>query len=184
MTGPVHGGAPDDRVRDLVAARLRDVPDFPTPGVLFKDFTPLLADADAVRTVVDDIARRYRGAVDVVVGVEARGFILGAAAAYALGVGFVPVRKAGKLPGRTHEAEYTLEYGTATLEVHVDAFVAGHRVLIMDDVLATGGTAAATCDLVERAGARVAALEFVLEIGFLKGREALPGRVVSAILTS
>jgi adenine phosphoribosyltransferase len=184
MTGPARGSAPDDRVRDLVAAKLRDIPDFPAPGVLFKDFTPLLADGDAVRTVVDDIARRYRGAVDVVVGVEARGFILGAAAAYALGVGFVPVRKAGKLPGRTHEAEYTLEYGTATLEVHVDAFVAGHRVLIMDDVLATGGTAAATCDLVERAGASVAALEFVLEIGFLDGRQALPGRVVHSILTS
>ncbi|MEI2825469.1 MAG: adenine phosphoribosyltransferase [Dermatophilaceae bacterium] len=184
MTPPTHETATDASVRALVASKLRDIPDFPTPGVLFKDFTPLLADADAVRAVVDDVARRYRGRVDVVVGVEARGFILGAAAAYAMGVGFVPVRKAGKLPGRTHEAEYTLEYGTATLEVHVDAFISGHRVLIMDDVLATGGTAAATCDLVERAGASVVALEFVLEIGFLNGRAALPGRVVSAMLTS
>ena len=184
MTPPTHETATDASVRALVASKLRDIPDFPTPGVLFKDFTPLLADADAVRAVVDDVARRYRGRVDVVVGVEARGFILGAAAAYAMGVGFVPVRKAGKLPGRTHEAEYTLEYGTATLEVHVDAFIKGHRVLIMDDVLATGGTAAATCDLVERAGASVVALEFVLEIGFLNGRAALPGRVVSAMLTS
>lgn len=172
----------DAQLRQLVLEHLRDIPDFPKPGVLFKDFTPLLADGDALRAVADHVAQRYAGRVDAVVGIEARGFILGAATAHALGVGFVPVRKAGKLPGRTHRAEYTLEYGTAVLELHVDAFVEGHRVLIMDDVLATGGTAAATCDLVERAGGQVIALDFVLELGFLHGRDALPGREVHSIL--
>lgn len=172
----------DDSIRELIEARLRDIPDFPKPGVLFKDFTPLLADGDALRAVVDDVASRYAGRVDAIVGIEARGFILGAATAYAMGVGFVPVRKAGKLPGDTHEATYTLEYGTASLEIHVDAFVEGHRILVMDDVLATGGTAAATCDLVERAGGRVVAVECVLEIGFLNGRDALVGREVHSII--
>lgn len=172
----------DDSIRELIEARLRDIPDFPKPGVLFKDFTPLLADGDALRAVVDDVASRYAGRVDAIVGIEARGFILGAATAYAMGVGFVPVRKAGKLPGDTHEATYTLEYGTASLEIHVDAFVEGHRILVMDDVLATGGTAAATCDLVERAGGRVVAVECVLEIGFLHGRDALVGREVHSII--
>ena len=168
----------------LVGERLRDVPDFPKPGVLFKDFTPLLGDGPALRALVDDIAARYAGRVDAVVGIEARGFILGAAVAYVLGVGFVPVRKAGKLPADTHEATYTLEYGTATLEIHVDALVAGHRVVIIDDVLATGGTAAATCDLVERAGGLVVAVEVVLEVGFLAGRSALPGREVHSVLVT
>ncbi len=176
------GGSGSRDIAALVAGRLRDVLDFPKPGVRFKDFTPLLADPDGLAAVVEDVRSRYAGRVDVVVGIEARGFILGAAAAHALGVGFVPVRKAGKLPGRTHRAEYTLEYGTAVLELHVDAFVEGHRVLIMDDVLATGGTAAATCDLVERAGGQVVALDFVLELGFLHGRDALPGREVHSIL--
>ncbi len=168
----------------LVGERLRDVPDFPKPGVLFKDFTPLLGDGPALRALVDDIAARYAGRVDAVVGIEARGFILGAAVAYVLGVGFIPVRKAGKLPADTHEATYTLEYGTATLEIHVDALVAGHRVVIIDDVLATGGTAAATCDLVERAGGLVVAVEVVLEVGFLAGRSALPGREVHSVLVT
>ncbi|MBK8757320.1 MAG: adenine phosphoribosyltransferase [Actinomycetales bacterium] len=176
------GGSGSTDIAALVAGKLRDVPDFPKPGVLFKDFTPLLADPEGLAAVVEDVRSRYAGRVDVVVGIEARGFILGAATAHALGVGFVPVRKAGKLPGRTHRAEYTLEYGTAVLELHVDAFVEGHRVLIMDDVLATGGTAAATCDLVERAGGQVIALDFVLELGFLHGRDALPGREVHSIL--
>lgn len=174
--------APSADIRELVLGHLRDIPDFPKPGVLFKDFTPLLADGPALRAVADEVAGRYAGRVDVVVGVEARGFILAGATAYAMGVGFVPVRKQGKLPGPTHQAEYTLEYGTATLEVHVDAFVAGHRVLVMDDVLATGGTAAAACALVERAGARVVAVEAVLEIGSLDGRAALAGREVTALV--
>ena len=172
----------DAQIRRLVADHLRDIPDFPKPGVLFKDFTPLLADGDALRAVADHVAQRYAGRVDAVVGIEARGFILGAATAYSLGVGFVPVRKAGKLPSETYAATYTLEYGTATLEIHVDAFVEGHRVLIMDDVLATGGTAAATCELVERAGGEVVAIDVVLEIGFLHGRHALPGREVFSLL--
>ncbi len=170
-------------LRELVLSRLRDIPDFPEPGVLFKDFSPLLADGEAFAAVVDDVARRYAGQVDVIVGIEARGFILGAAVAYRLGVGFVPVRKAGKLPAATHRAEYVLEYGSAVLEVHQDAFVTGMRALVIDDVLATGGTAAATCDLVERAGATVVAVEMVLELAFLHGRDKLPGRQVNALVT-
>ncbi len=184
MTRSLHPGEADPRVSELVASLLRDVPDFPKLGVLFKDFTPLLADGPALRAVVDDIAGRYAGRVDCIVGVEARGFVLGAATAYAMGVGFVPVRKEGKLPGDTHAASYSLEYGTATLEIHADAIIGGHRVLILDDVLATGGTAVATCDLVERAGGTVVALDFVLEIGFLHGRERLAGREVHATLLS
>ena len=170
-------------IADVIASRLRDIPDFPVPGVVFKDFTPLLSDGPAFRAVVQDISSRYVGQVDVVVGIEARGFILGAAVAYELGIGFVPVRKAGKLPGETHSAEYQLEYGSAVIEVHMDAFIAGARVLVMDDVLATGGTAEATCALVERAGANVAAVEVVLELGFLNGRSKLPGRTVHSMLT-
>ncbi len=170
-------------IADVIASRLRDIPDFPVPGVVFKDFTPLLSDGPAFRAVVQDISRRYVGQVDVIVGIEARGFILGAAVAYELGIGFVPVRKAGKLPGETHSAEYQLEYGSAVIEVHMDAFIAGARVLVMDDVLATGGTAAATCDLIERAGANIAAVEVVLELGFLNGRSKLPGRTVHSMLT-
>ena len=157
-------------IAEVIASRLRDIQDFPVAGVTFKDFTPLLSDGPAFRAVVQDISGRYAGNVDVIAGIEARGFILGAAVAYELGIGFVPVRKAGKLPGLTHSAEYQLEYGSAVIEVHMDAFIAGARVLVMDDVLATGGTAEATCDLVERAGATVAAVEVVLELGFLHGR--------------
>jgi adenine phosphoribosyltransferase len=170
-------------ISEIVATRLRDVPDFPVAGVIFKDFTPLLSDGPALRVVVQDISRRYAGQVDVIVGIEARGLILGAAVAYELGIGFVPVRKAGKLPGETHSAEYDLEYGTAVIEVHADAFKGGKRALVMDDVLATGGTAEAACDLVERAGASVEAVEFVLELGFLHGRSKLTGRPVHAILS-
>ncbi len=166
----------------LVSSRLEDIPDFPKPGVVFKDFTPLLRDPHASRAVVQDVVDRRAGQVDVVVGIEARGFILGAAMAYALGVGFVPVRKAGKLPGETHSASYTLEYGTATIEMHKDAVVAGDRVLIVDDVLATGGTAAACVSLVEEAGASVAGIEVVLELAFLEGRKQLQGVDVVSLL--
>ena len=167
------GSAGQSKISILVAQKLRDVPDFPKPGVLFKDFTPLLADPHGLAAVVEDVRSRYAGRVDVVVGIEARGFILGAAAAHALGVGFVPVRKAGKLPGRTHRAEYTLEYGTAVLELHVDAFVTGHRVLIMDDVLATGGTVSGAVALLRRAGAVVDVVSVVLELEALGGRARL-----------
>jgi adenine phosphoribosyltransferase len=169
-------------MKDLVACHLRDIPDVPEPGVVFKDFTPLLSDGAALGAVVRDVAERYRGGVDVVVGIEARGFILGAAVAYELGIGFVPVRKAGKLPGATLSTDYALEYGTASIEVHADAFEQGSRTLVLDDVLATGGTAAATCELVERAGARVVAFEAVIEIGFLRGREQLAGRQLHTML--
>ena len=170
-------------IGEVVASRLRDIPDFPVPGVTFKDFTPLLSDGPALRAVVQDISRRYAGRVDVVVGIEARGFILGSAVAYELGIGFVPVRKAGKLPGLTHSAEYDLEYGSAAIEVHADAFAGRARALVMDDVLATGGTAEATCALIEQAGASVEAVEVVLELYFLNGRSKLAGRTVHAMLS-
>jgi len=170
-------------IGEVVASRLRDFPDFPLPGVTFKDFTPLLSDGPALRAVVQDISRRYATRVDVVVGIEARGLILGAAVAYDLGIGFVPVRKAGKLPGVTHSAEYDLEYGSAVIEVHADAFACGKRALVMDDVLATGGTAEAACALVEQAGGTVEAVEVVLELCFLHGRGKLAGRAVHAMLS-
>lgn len=166
----------------LVAEHLRDVADFPRPGVVFKDIAPLLADGPAFAAVVDHLADRYRGRVDVVVGIEARGFVLAAPLAVALGVGFVPVRKAGKLPGRTLGADYDLEYGSARIEVQHDAFRPGLRAVVLDDVLATGGTAAASCRLVEDAGAEVLEVAVLLELGFLAGRERLAGRVVHSLL--
>jgi adenine phosphoribosyltransferase len=171
------------QISDLVASKLRDIPDFPKPGILFKDFTPLFADGPSFGALVRDIAQRYAGQVDVVVGIEARGFILGAAVAYELELGMVPVRKAGKLPGATLKESYALEYGTAEIEVHTDAFTAGQRVLVIDDVLATGGTAEAAALLVEKAGAQVTAIEVVLELAFLDGRTRLADRPVNAILT-
>jgi adenine phosphoribosyltransferase len=172
----------------LVATHVLDVPDFPQPGIVFKDLSPLFADGLALREMTDGIVDHYRGAsgdpgFDVVAGIEARGFVIAAAVAYAAGVGVVPVRKAGKLPRATVSASYALEYGEATLEVHADAFVAGHRVLVVDDVLATGGTAAATLGLVEAAGGQVAGLCVLIELGFLSGREQLPGREVFSLLT-
>lgn len=180
---PVKTAHSTTPIAEVIASRLRDIPDFPVPGVVFKDFTPLLSDGGALRAVVQDIAGRYAGSVDVVVGIEARGFILGAAVAYELGIGFVPVRKAGKLPGETHSTEYDLEYGSAVIELHTDAFTVGARVLVMDDVLATGGTAQATCELIERTGATVVAVEVVLELGFLNGRSKLSGRTVHSMLS-
>lgn len=166
----------------LVASRLRDVQDFPEPGVLFKDFTPLLADPHALRAVVDDVVARYEGRIDVITGIEARGFMIGTACAVALGVPFVPIRKKGKLPAATFTASYDLEYGSATIEVHQDACGPGQRVLVMDDVLATGGTAAAACELVDRTGAQVVAIDIVCEISSLGGRDRLRDRDVQALL--
>jgi adenine phosphoribosyltransferase len=168
-------------IRELVLTRIRDIPDFPQSGVMFKDFTPLLADGDAFNAVVHDISGRYAGQVDVVVGIEARGFILGAAVAHHLGSGFVPVRKSGKLPGPSLSEEYTLEYGSAVLEIHEGALRPGERALVVDDVLATGGTVAATCRLVERAGATVTGIDVVLELTFLGGRETVGDRPLYAI---
>jgi adenine phosphoribosyltransferase len=168
----------------VIADKVVDVPDFPQSGIVFKDLTPLFADGAAFREVIDSIVEYNRSArFDVVVGIEARGFVIAAAVAYAAGVGVVPVRKAGKLPRATHTASYALEYGEATLEVHADAFTAGQRVLVVDDVLATGGTAEATLDLVERAGGRVVGFTVLLELAFLRGRERLAGRQVHALLT-
>lgn len=163
---------------------LRDVPDFPQPGVVFKDLTPVLADGPALRAVTDAIVAHHGGpeAFDVVAGVEARGFVLGAAVAYAAGVGIVPLRKAGKLPREVHAASYDLEYGEATLEVHTDAFEPGMRALVIDDVLATGGTLGAAVTLVERAGASVAGISVVLELSFLHGRERMGQRDVHTLV--
>jgi len=151
---------------------IRDVPDYPQPGVVFKDITPLLADTAGFAATIEALAADH-DAIDKVAGIEARGFILAAPVACRLGVGFVPVRKKGKLPGPTYSETYELEYGTATVEVHVDAFRPGERVLMIDDVLATGGTAAATAQLIRRSGAEVVSLDVLIELGFLGGRARL-----------
>jgi adenine phosphoribosyltransferase len=167
-----------------LAARIRDIPDFPKPGIMFKDITPLLLDAEALRAAVSGLAdwARPRG-VDYVVAAEARGFILGAALAIELGAGFVPARKPGKLPHDTISAEYILEYGVDSLELHADALAHGARVLIHDDLLATGGTARALADLVSGAGAEVVGCAFLVELGFLRGRERLAGYDVKALIS-
>jgi adenine phosphoribosyltransferase len=171
------GASVAERLRRLI----RDIPDYPRPGVMFKDITPLLADAEAFALAVDALAAGHED-VDKVVGIEARGFILGAPVARQLGVGFVPVRKKGKLPGPTRAQSYELEYGSETVEVHTDAFEPGERVLLIDDVLATGGTAAATAELIRRSGAEVAAIGVLIELGFLGGRDNLPGLNIRALL--
>jgi adenine phosphoribosyltransferase len=181
--GGVGGGTAGDPVATLITARIRDVPDFPQPGVQFKDLTPLFADGPAFQAVVDAIVRRYEpGSFDVVVGIEARGFLVAAAVGYAAGVGVVPVRKAGKLPWQAVSAEYALEYGQATIEVHRDAFQAAARALIVDDVLATGGTLAATADLVNRAGGQVAGMSVLLELAVLGGRDRLASYDLHSLL--
>ena len=168
-------------IADLIRAKVRDVADYPQPGIIFKDITPLLADGPALSAVVTALAAGH-GPVDKVAGIEARGFILAASVACQLGSGFVPVRKQGRLPGPTYTQSYQLEYGTATIEVHQDAFSPGERVLIVDDVLATGGTAEATADLVRQAGAEVAGVAVILELAFLGGRARLPGGNVRSLL--
>lgn len=173
---------PSRALGERVGAALRDVPDYPRPGVLFKDIAPVLADGALLGAVVEALAQRYAGRVDAVAGVEARGFVLGAPLAVRLGVGFVPIRKAGKLPGDLLSAAYDLEYGSASIEVQHDAFAPGARTVVVDDVLATGGTACAACALVERAGASVVEFAVLVELGFLPGRERLAGRVVHSLL--
>ncbi len=169
--------------RSLLESRVREVADFPTPGVTFKDVTPLLADHRAFSTAVDALVMHYgRGTVDTVVGIEARGFIVAAPVAYHFGAGFVPARKPGKLPGPTTSVSYELEYGKETLELHEDAIGPGDRVLIVDDVLATGGTAAAAVELVTRLGGEVVGLGFLIELGFLGGAARLPGHDVVSLL--
>jgi adenine phosphoribosyltransferase len=162
---------------------IREVPDFPKPGILFYDVTTLLKDKDGFGTVIDSLEERYRDErVDAVIGIEARGFIFAPVVAYALGTGFIPVRKSKKLPAEVEFMEYQLEYGTDRLEVHRDAVRSGQNVLIIDDVLATGGTAQAVAKLVERMGGQVAGLGFVIELGFLNGRAKLNGYDIYSVL--
>jgi len=162
---------------------IRDIPDFPQPGVLFKDITPLLQDKTAFHVALERLAAHYTGAgIQTVVGVESRGFIFGAPLAYLLNCGFVPVRKFGKLPAATVNVEYALEYGTNVVEIHTDAIKPGERVLVVDDLLATGGTVSATIELVERLGGHVAGVAFLVELTFLKGREHLDGHDVFALI--
>src|SRR5215216_852509 len=166
-----------------LAAHIRDVPDFPIPGILFRDITPLLATPAAFKHVVDTFAEHCRrDQVDAVVGIESRGFIFGTPLAYLLDVPFIPVRKAGKLPAARMSVEYALEYGTAQLDIHKDALTPGQRVVIVDDLLATGGTAAAAAQLVELVGGAVQEFLFLIELEFLKGREKLAGYPITALL--
>lgn len=159
---------------ERLKAAIRDVPDFPKPGILFKDITPVLNDPELFRMAIDLFVERYRNErLDKVAVIDARGFLFGAPLAYRLGAGVVPVRKKGKLPYRTIEESYSLEYGTATLAMHVDAIRPGERVLLLDDLLATGGTAQATARLIERLGGQVIEIAFLIELAFLKGREKL-----------
>ena len=165
-------------------AKIRDIKDFPTEGILFKDITTLLKDGPAWRYAVDSLASHYqKEKVDVVVGVESRGFIFGGAIAHQLNAGFVPVRKLGKLPGKTIEVEYELEYGRDALAMHEDAITSGQRVLAVDDLLATGGTMGATLRLVEQLGGKVVGVAFMIELAFLKGREKLKNYPLHALIT-
>ncbi len=173
---------PDCTVADLAAA-VRNVPDFPKPGIQFKDITPVLADARLFAASVDWLTAHVApGSIDAVVGIDARGFIFAAAAALKLQAGFVPIRKQGKLPYRTYEQTYDLEYGTNTVAIHVDALKAGSRVILIDDLLATGGTAAAAAALLQKVGARIVEMSFFIELGFLKGRERLQGFPVRSLV--
>lgn len=181
-------GEPAKELGELIDARIRDVPDFPKPGVMFKDITPLLDDHAVFTAVVQALADAGRDdsgetVVDKVIGMEARGFILAAPVALALGVGFVPVRKPGKLPWETRSVSYDLEYGSETLQMHTDALAAGERVLLVDDVLATGGTAAATVELVTGSSAIVHAFAVLMELSFLDGRSKLEGIDLTALRT-
>src|SRR5580765_511522 len=165
-------------------AKIRDIKDFPTEGILFKDITTLLKDPKAFRCVLDELATGYiQSGVEIVVGVESRGFIFGGALAHELGAGFVPVRKLGKLPAKTIQVEYELEYGRDALAIHEDAIRPGQRVLAVDDLLATGGTMAATLRLVERLGGKVVGAAFLIELGFLAGRERLKGYALESLIT-
>lgn len=165
-------------------AHIRDIRDFPKPGIVFKDITPLLGNAEALGASVSALSEPYAGQpIDAIVGIESRGFIFGAAVACELNVGFVPIRKPGKLPADTLSVSYALEYGEDTVEIHRDALTAGQSVVIMDDVLATGGTMAAACELVEKTGAEIVGLAFLVELGFLEGRAKLGDHTIHSVLT-
>ena len=163
---------------------IRDIPDFPKPGILFRDITPLLADAQALSCAIEQLAKPFEGkGIDVVAAVEARGFIFGSAVAKALGVGFVPIRKQGKLPYETHSVSYGLEYGEDVVEVHTDAVQSGNKVLMVDDLLATGGTMVAACELIEKLGGEIAGLTFLIELAALKGRDKLEQYDIHTVIT-
>jgi adenine phosphoribosyltransferase len=189
-TGDARSAAPSEEEgrivsdpRTLLQRRIRDVPDFPKPGIVFKDITPLLGDQQAFATAIDLIVDAFVGrGINRVVGIEARGFIVAAPVAYRLGAGFVPVRKSGKLPWTTLGVDYELEYGTERLELHSDAVSSGDTVLVVDDVLATGGTARAACDIVRELGAEVAGLGVIIELGFLNGRDKVQDVEIFSIL--
>ena len=161
---------------------IRDVPNFPKPGIIFRDITPLLADGEALHEVIDRLSQPYRGRIDMVLGIESRGFLFGAAVAYALSAGLAVVRKPGKLPAQTYAAQYALEYGRDALEIHRDAFGHPTRVLIVDDLLATGGTAGAAVELVDRLGGEVVACAFVIELAALRGRDRLQRHEVFSLV--
>lgn len=167
---------------ELVLDNLREIPDFPEPGVLFRDITPLLANGGAFATLIDGLAGHYRGRIDAVAGLESRGFILAAPLAVRLGIGMLTVRKGGKLPGPVVGVDYDLEYGTARMELRPETVVPGQRVLVIDDVLATGGTASASINLLERAGAKIEAVCMLLELAGLSGRAKLPGRSIDSVV--
>lgn len=172
-----------DAVRDVLASCIRDVPDFPKPGIVFKDITPILSDPRAFNLCLDRMAEAYDGKpLDVIVGIEARGFIFGAALASRMRKAFVPARKPGKLPAAKHRVEYQLEYGTDAIEMHTDSITTGAQVLVVDDVLATGGTAAATCELIRKLGGQVLGASFVIELTFLSGRDRLRPIAVSSLV--
>jgi adenine phosphoribosyltransferase len=167
-----------------VRSFILDVADFPKKGIVFKDITPLLADPKAFAATIDQMAEPFIGkGITVVAGIESRGFLLATPIAYRLGAGVVPIRKKGKLPRKTHSASYDLEYGQDSIEAHCDAFPKGTKVLLVDDVLATGGTAKAACELIEKCGGKVEGLAFLIELGFLDGRKKLPGKPVEALVS-
>jgi len=166
---------------ETIKSAIRDIPDFPKPGIIFKDITPILRDPALFRATIDLFVDRHRDEpIDKIAAIDARGFLFAGAISDRLGIGLVPIRKKGKLPYKTYEAEYDLEYGTASLAIHEDAFDAGDKVLLMDDLLATGGTAAASAGLIEQAGGQVVEIDFVVELAFLNGREKLSGYEIFA----
>ena len=173
----------DENAMEELKKKIRTIPDFPKPGIMFRDITTLLKDGEGLREAADTFLARYRPMrIDLVAGIESRGFILGGLLAYELGVGFVPLRKKGKLPAETAAVQYELEYGTDTIEAHVDAISAGDRVLLVDDLIATGGTAAAACELIEALGGEIVECAFIIELPALGGRQRLGGRRVYTLV--
>lgn len=169
---------------DSLKTKIRDIVDFPKPGIVFKDITPLVQDPDTLKTCIDALIAPFKDSnITAVAGMEARGFIFGSLAAWELGVGFIPLRKPGKLPYDVQSVDYALEYGNASLEAHIDAISEGDRILLVDDVLATGGTAKASCELVEKLGGEVIACAFVMELGFLEGRQQLTDYSLHSVMT-